>query len=182
MFKSMWDEFTKVMRDKILQSIQFKNIYKVECWAPDGTLRWVEEIPNIVVNVGLDDVLNKYFKGVTYTASFFVGITAATPVPNAADTMASHSGWTEVTDYTESDRPALTLGSVSGQSVSNTASKAVYTINATVTIGGAFITTDDTKGGTAGTLYGVAAFTNGNRSAQSGDELRVTCTLSAASA
>lgn len=182
MFKSMWDSFTKILREKVAQKIQFRNIYRVECWKPDGTLRWAEEIPNIVVNVGLNDVLDKYFKGVAYTAAHYVGITSATPVPNAADTMASHSGWTEVTDYDEADRPALTLGAVSAQSVNNSGNKAVYTINATVTIGGAFVTTDDTKGGSAGTLYGVAAFTNGNRAAQDGDELRVTCTLSAASA
>lgn len=162
--------------------LQFKNTYLVECYKKDGSLRWSEEVKNIVVNVGLNDVLDKYFKGAAYTAAFYVGLASSTPTFAAADTMASHGGWTEVTGYSEATRQALTLGSVASQSVDNSASKATFSINATVTIGGAFITTNNTKGGTTGILYGGAAFTGGNRSAVSGDELRVTATLTAASA
>lgn len=182
MFKSAWNSIAKRSQIRISDGFKFVNEYKIECIKPDGSLRWVMEDHNLVVNVGLNDVLDKYFKGSAYTAAFFVGLASASPTFAAGDTMASHGGWTEVTDYTEAARPDLTLGSVSGQSVSNTASKAVFTVNNTVSIGGAFITTDDTVGGTDGVLYGGAAFTNGNRSAIAGDELRVTCTLTAASA
>lgn len=151
--------------------------YKIECFDDQGNLKWVEENNNLVVNQGLDDILDKYFKGSAYTSAHYVGLTDGTPTIAASDTMASHAGWVEVTDYTEGTRQSLTLGAVSGQSVDNSASKAVFNINATVTIGGAFLSTNNTKGGTTGTLYGVVAFSGGDRSAVSGDTLNVTVTL-----
>ncbi len=170
-----------------VQSVALSTTYIVECFKPDGTLRWVAHAKNTVVNVGLDDVLDKYFKGSAYTAAWYVGLTDGTPTVAAGDTMASHAGWVEIgaaspTEYSEANRPTLTLGTVSGQSVDNSASKASYSIQTTVTIGGAFVTTDNTKGGTTGTLYGAAAFTGGDKSAQNGDTLNVTVTLTAASA
>ena len=165
--------------------IAFTNTYLFEAYDSQGNLKWTEEVKNTVVNVGLDDVLDKYLKGSAYTAAFYVGLTDGTPTPAATDVMSSHAGWTEVTAYQHSPdvRPDLTLGTVSGQSVDNSASKASFSINAdTTTVGGAFITTDSTKGGTAGTLYSIAAFTAADKSLDSGDTLNVTCTLTAASA
>lgn len=156
--------------------------YTLECRRADGSLRWADDIYNTVVNVGLDDVLSQYLKGSAYTAAFFVGLISATPTIAATDTMASHAGWTEVTAYSEAVRQALVLGAVSGQSVDNAASKAVFSINGTVTVGGAFLTTNSTKGGTTGTLFSAAAFAAGNRSTLSGDTLNVTATITAASA
>ena len=159
--------------------ITFENHYIVECIGPDGKLKWTNDFDNLVTNEGLDDNLDKYLKGSTYTAAFYVGLTDGTPTVNAADTMSSHAGWTEVTDYSESTREALVLGTVASQSVDNSASKASYSINATATVGGAFITTVSTKGGTTGTLYGVGAF-SGDKSVDNGDTLNVTVTCTAA--
>lgn len=160
--------------------ITFENHYIVECIGPDGKLKWTDEFDNLVTNEGLNDNLDKYLKGSTYTAAFYVGLTDGTPTVNAADTMSSHAGWTEVTDYSESTREALVLGTVASQSVDNSASKASYSINATATVGGAFITTVNTKGGTTGTLYGVGAFSGGDKSVDNGDTLNVTVTCTAA--
>jgi hypothetical protein len=167
----------------IKKEFNVHNTYEIECVAPDGTVKWTEKVENLVTNVGLNDVLDKYLKGSTYTAGFFVGLTDGTPTVNAADTMASHAGWTEVVAYTEGTREALTLGSVASQSVDNSASKASFSINAdSTTIGGAFVVTDGTKSGTSGTLYGVGAFSGGDKAADDGDTLNVTVTCSAASA
>lgn len=160
--------------------ITFENHYIVECIGPDGKLKWTDEFDNLVTNEGLNDNLDKYLKGSAYTAAFYVGLTDGTPTVNAADTMSSHAGWTEVTDYSESTREALVLGTVASQSVDNSASKASYSINATATVGGAFITTVNTKGGTTGTLYGVGAFSGGDKSVDNGDTLNVTVTCTAA--
>ncbi len=154
--------------------------YEIVCRDKDGNVKWVEEFDNLVVTAGLNDNLDKYFKGSAYTAAFFVGITAGTPTFAAGDTMASHAGWTEVTAYAEANRQTLTLGSVSGGSVNNSASKARITVNANGTvIGGAFVATNSTKGGTSGTLYGGGAFSAGNKTIDNGDTLDVTITLSA---
>lgn len=163
--------------DTIAQTILLHNIYRFECYDSTGTLKWVEEIPNTTVNQGLNDLLTQYFKGAAYTAAFFVGLKGSGSI-SAGDTLASHSGWTEVTAYT-GNRQALVLGSVSGQSVDNSASKAVFTMNGSYTVAGAFVAT--VASGTSGVLYGAADFGT-PRSGASGDVLNVTVTLTAASA
>lgn len=160
--------------------VRFKNTYRFECRDKHGNLKWVEEVKNIVVNTGLDDILNKYYKGSAYTAAFYVGLKSAGSFA-AADTMSSHAGWSENTNYSEGARQALTLGSVSGQSVNNSASRATFTISATTTLAGAFVTTNSTKGGTTGTLVGGADF-SAARTLSTGDTLYVTITLTAATA
>ena len=45
--------------------------------------------------------------------------------------------------------------------------------NATVTVGGAFLSTNSTKGGSTGTLYSVGHFSGGDKSLGSGDSLSV---------
>lgn len=145
--------------------------------------KWAAEIPcNLVVNVGLDDILDKYYKGSTYTAAHYCGITGTTPSFAAGDTMASHAGWTEVTAYDEAARQTITWGTVSGQSVDNSASKAVFTISTNnTTIGGGFVTTNNTKGGSTGTLVGGAAFSAGDKTLDDNDTLNVTVTATASS-
>ncbi len=146
-----------------------------------GNVKWADDFDNLVVNVGLDDSLDKHLKGSTYTAAWYVGLTDGTPTADADDTMASHAGWTEVTAYDEAARQALTLGSVSSQSVDNSASPAVFTISTNNTvIGGAFIVSNSTKGGTTGVLYGIGAFSAGDKTLDDGDTLTVTATLTAA--
>ncbi len=153
--------------------------YHVECIKPDGTIRWADDFHNLVTTVGLNDSLDKHFKASSYTAAWYVGLASASPTFALGDTMGTHAGWTEVTTYSESVRQTLTLGSVAAGSVSNTASKAVFTISGTVTIGGAFLATSSTKSETASTLYGGGAFTTGDRAALSGDQINVTVTLTA---
>ena len=163
--------------------VQVKNVYNFEAFDSEGNLKWTDYAENVVPNVGLDDMLDKYLKGSAYTASFFVGLTDGTPTTAAGDTMASHAGWTEVVAYTEATREALTLGTVASQSVDNSASKASFAINAdTTTIGGAFVCTVSTKSGSTGVLYSVAAFTAADKSLDSGDTLNVTVTATTASA
>lgn len=153
--------------------------YHVECIKPDGLVRWTADFHNLVTTVGLNDSLTQHLKGSGYTAAWYVGLVGSSPTFALADTMSSHSGWTEVTDYTEAVRQTLTLGTAANGSIDNSASKASFSINTTVTIGGAFLNTVSTKGGTTGTLYGGGAFTGGNRAAQAGDTLNVTVTLTA---
>ncbi len=166
------------------------NSYRLECRRPDGTLRWAEDITNLITNEGLDDILAKYLKGSGYTASFFVGLidnagfTAIAAGDDAAGITTDASGgnaWGELTEYSEGARQALNLGSVASQSVDNSASKAAFSINATVTVKGAFIATASAKLATTGVLYGAAAFSTA-RAALDGDTLNVTATFTTASA
>jgi len=165
----------------ILQNMKFGDLFEVECRDKNGKFKWKDTIKNLVVNPGLDDVLPQYLKGSAYTAAHYVGLTDGTPTVAAGDTMSSHAGWVEVTAYDEAVRQTATWGAVSSQSVDNSASKATFTISTnSTTLGGAFLTTNATKGGTTGTLYGGGAFTAGDKSLDDDDVLYVTVTASAA--
>ena len=157
--------------------------FEVECYGPDGVLKWRDVSTNLVVNEGLDDILDKYYKGSAYTAAFYVGLIDDTPTIAATDTHATHAGWVEATPYSEAVRQTLTLGTVASQSVDNSASKASYSINATDTVGGAFVSDDNTKGGTSGSsiIVGAAAFSGGDKAVANGDTLNVTVTATASS-
>jgi len=160
--------------------MKMENYYVIECYDKKGNLKWTDKIINDVVTEGLNDNLDKYFKGSAYTAAFYIGLTGGAPVTVAAgDTLVSHPGWTEVADYS-GDRQGLVLGAVSAGSVDNSANKAQFSITGIATVGGAFVCTAAT--GTSGVLYGVGAFTGGDKSVESGDTLNVTVTLTAANA
>ena len=161
-------------------NIAIKGRFTVVCRDAQGRIKWQDETPNLVVNAGLDDLLDKYFKGSTYTAAHYIGLKGAGSAA-AGDTMSSHSGWSEVTVYDESTREVFTPGTVSSQSVNNSGSTAVFTMNASYTVAGVFLTTNSTKGGTTGTLYSAGDFA-ASRSGGSGDTLTVTYTATTAAA
>lgn len=161
---------------------RLKQVWSIVCRDRHGRIKWQERKANLITNAGLDDMLDKYYKGSAYTAGFFVGLTDGTPTIAAGDTMASHAGWVEVTAYSEGARQTLTLGTVSGQSVDNSASVATFTASGTTTVGGAFLSTNSTKGGTTGILHSAVAFGGGDRSLNASDTLEVTLTATMASA
>ena len=101
---------------------------------------------------------------------------------NATDTMGSHAGWTEVTDYSEATRPAVVFGEASGASITNGVERAAFTFNAEVITSGAFLCIgSNVKGAGDGILFGEGAFSSGNHSAISGDKCYVTVTTTAVS-
>ena len=159
--------------------------FLIECYDKDGNLKWTDESKNLVVNVGLQYMAGTALDGSTARiTSWYLGLygAASSNDPAAGDTMSSHGGWTEVTDYTEATRPAATFVAATTANpsvVTNSASKAQFTMNATVTVGGAFLTSDNTKGGTTGTLFSAKDFNSpGDRSVVSGDVVLVTYTFS----
>lgn len=159
-------------------------VFSLECYGSDGVLKWSAESHNLVVNVGLQDMNAKYFTGSSYTAAWYLGLygAGASNDPAAGDTMGSHAGWTEVVPYSESTRPQCVFGTPTTAMPSvatNSASVAVFTINATATVGGAFLTSNSTKSGGTGTLFSAVDFSSpGDRAVVSGDELRLTYTFS----
>lgn len=161
-------------------------VYKIQCHDAQGNLKWEAESKNLVVNVGLQDMNAKYFTGSAYTAAWYIGLygAGASNNPAASDTMSSHAGWTENTGYSNATRPVCTFGTPTTANPSvatNSASAASFTINATSTVGGAFLTSNSTKGGTTGTLFSAADFGSpGDRSVANADILTVTYTLSLA--
>ena len=157
--------------------------FNLEARDAGGNLKWMAEIDNLVVNVGLNYLLDVGYGGATQS-TLYVGLTDGTPTVASTDTMALHTGWTEISAYTEATRQLLTMAAAASQSCTNAASKYVFSINAdSTTIGGAFVATDSTKGagGTVGVLVGAGAFTAADKSLDSGDTLNVTITASGTS-
>jgi len=158
--------------------------YTVECFDKDGNLKWVAETPNLVVNVGLQYMAGTALTSTAQITTWYIGLygAASSNNPAASDTMSSHIGWTEVTAYSESTRPAASFAAATNANpsvVTNTATKAVFSISGTTVVGGAFLTSSNTKGGTTGTLFSAADFQSpGDRSVVSGDILNVTYTFS----
>jgi len=168
------------MQHKTDMNLGLKNIWEVVCRDSEGNEKWREVNKNLVTTVGLNHVLSSTLDGATQITAWYVGLKGAGSAA-AGDTMASHSGWTEVVAYSQAVRQTLTLGTAAAGSIDNTASKATYSINGTATVAGAFINSNNAKSGTAGTLYGVVDF-GSSRAVISGDTLEVTVTLTAASA
>lgn len=160
--------------------------YLVECHDKDGNLKWVADDHNLVVNVGLQYMAGTALTSVAQITTWYLGLygAAASNTPAAGDTASSHAGWTEVTDYSEANRPTATFATATTANpsvVTNTASKATFTMNATTTVGGAFLISNNTKGGTTGTLFSAVDFSSpGDRSVVSGDVISVTYTFSLA--
>ena len=157
-------------------------VFHVQCLDKDGNLKWETSEHNLVVNEGLQNMNTQYFKGSTYSASFFLGLITGPGSGTtfaAADTLASKA-WTEYTDYS-GDRKAVTFGTATTADpsvITNTASPASFTISGSGgTIAGAFLCT--VSSGTSGVLFSESDFqAPGDRVVVSGDTLNVSYSFS----
>ena len=158
-------------------------VYKVQCVGADGHVKWEEEMHNLVVNEGLQSMVSVYLDAATQITTWYIGLItgpgSGTTIA-AADTLASHSGWTEFTDYS-GDRKTATFGTATTADpsvIDNTASPASFSITgAGGTVAGAFLASVDT--GTSGTLFSASDFQSpGDRVVVSGDTLNVQYTFS----
>ena len=161
-------------------------LFEIKCHDKDGNLKWEAQSKNLVVNVGLQYMAGSALTSVSQITTWYLGLygAGAANTPAASDTMASHAGWTEVTAYSNANRVTATFVTATTANpsvVTNSASPAVFNINGTATVGGAFLTSDNTKGGTTGTLFSAADFGSpGDRSVVNSDTLSVTYTFSLA--
>lgn len=158
-------------------------VYRVECVGADGKVKWAEESSNLVVNQGLQDMVAAYLDAATQTTVWYLGLItgpgSGTTIA-AGDTLASHAGWTEFTNYT-GNRKTATFGTATTADpsvIDNSASPASFSISgAGGTVAGAFLASVAT--GTSGILFSASDFQSpGDRVVVSGDTLNVTYTFS----
>ena len=139
---------------------------------------------NIVVDEGLNDLLQVYLGNGTQKATWYVGIFEGNYTPVAgltAANIASVAYANECVAYSEATRPEWVEATASAKQITNTANKAAFTITATKTIYGAFLISNSEKGGTNGVLFCASRFA-APRSVVATDQLLVTYTVSASSA
>ena len=155
--------------------------YVVECHDKEGNLKWVAETENLVVNVGLQYMAGVALTSTTQITAWYIGLygAGASNTPAATDTLASHAGWTEITPYS-GNRPAATFAAATNANpsvVTNSASPTAFSINATATVGGAFLC--NAASGTSGILFSASDFQSpGDRTVASGDTLNITYSFS----
>ncbi len=160
------------------EKMRFGGTFITECHNRYGKLKWKDDAPNVVVDEGINHVLDIVFAGgSTVVDPWHIGIIKTTgPTVSSSETMSTHAGWVECTDYAESSRE-IWLDARDSQTLTNS-TKAQFTIDKdNTTIGGAFLASGSTLGA-AGVLMSGGAFTGGDKAADSGDVLSVTYTFS----
>jgi len=178
------------------ETVGIEGAYHVVCRDKDGNVKWEEQIPNLVNAVGKQLMLDTLLAGTSYTTvGPFLGlIGGAGPTFLAADTMSSHAGWTEFTNYTvggSAVRGTAVFGSATsaGLSPANVTTAAASAITYTITgaggtVSGCFLVTgsgaSSTQGNTSGTLYSAGAFTTA-KVTTAGDTVSVTYSTTATS-
>jgi len=154
----------------VKSGVKFSGLFEVECWRlrdpitgkrlKDARgrflprqLAWVDKSHNIVTDEGCNALLDIMFHAATQITTWYcclvetdtaaaAGMTYATPV------------YTESTSYDEATRPEYDEAAASAKSMTNAASKAVFTISATKTMYGAALVGGGTGGATKGDAAG----------------------------
>lgn len=158
--------------------------FDVICYDKDGVEKWRDVSHNLVTTGGKNDLLDKYLAGSAYTAAWFCGLISSVTFTAiaAADTMASHAGWTEAGGtnapiYT-GNRPALAFAAASGASKATSAASS-FTFGGVGTIKGMFASSVTTKDGITGVLYNAVLFGGGDRVVANLDVVNVSVTYTA---
>ena len=154
-------------------------VFTTTCYDANGNEKWVEVAPNLVTNVGLQNMNTQFFTGSAYTAAWYIGLVNGTSVSttfSGGDTLASHAGWEENFDYSTATRQVCTFGTATladPSNINNSSTTASFSITANATIAGAFLA--NVSSGTSGLLFSESDFQSpGDRTVVSGDVLIVT--------
>lgn len=125
------------------------------------------DFKNTVTTAGKNYLLDTFFAGSAYTAAWYAGLISSVSYSaiSAADTIASHAGWTEAgttnaPDFTGT-RPAITFAAASA-GVKASSSIPTVTFTSAGTVKGLFTVSQSTVMGTTGTMYSAGLFTSGD--------------------
>ena len=171
--------------------------YHVECRDAQGNLKWEEQVPNLVVAIGKQLMLDTLLKGSSYSVvGPYLGLTKVSLTPAATDTMTTlvTTNAAEFINYTVGGSAvrgtavfasATSTGATPSNVTSSTATAITYTITgAGGTVYGCFLVTGtgavNTQSSTAGTLYSEGNFSVA-KAVTAGDTVSVTYSTTATS-
>lgn len=182
------------------ETIGIQGIYHAVCRDAQGNIKWEDDAPNLVTAVGKQALFDYYFgatgtAGGTASGANYMGLCGGAGTYAAADTMALHTGWTEVGGTNapaysgNRQSPSWTAATSSGTTPTNVTSKAaaalVFTFTSSGTVNGCFIVSGsgavNTKDNANGILYSAGNFTGGSKTVAATDTLSVTYTTTATS-
>ena len=137
--------------------LKFNNPIHLEIVYPDGTIE-KETVFNGLTDEGRQYILDAGLAAGTPITAWQIGLiaTAGFTAVDASDTMASHAGWTEEVAYTEATR-LLWVPTAQGNALVNTVA-VTFNYVAEGTLEGILVSSDNTKGGTTGTLWATGVF------------------------
>ncbi|MHC4757115.1 MAG: hypothetical protein ACYTE8_00500 [Planctomycetota bacterium] len=169
----------------IRDRLKFQGKFIATCRDRSGNVKWVEKTSNLVTNEGLDAALDIMFHASTQITTWYVVLSESNTTPLTTHTYAV-PGYTEVNaKIDEATRPEYQEAAASGQSMTNSANKATFTFNDSLTVYGAALvgggSAPTTKGDTAGggTLWCSALFTTA-KGVDATDTIELTYTLTSA--
>lgn len=180
------------------ETVGIEGAYHVECHDSNGNLKWVEDLPNLVNAVGKELMLNTLLStsGTYTTVGPFLGLigTTSPTFGTGTDTMTSHAGWTEFTNYTvggSAVRGTAVFGASTstGSTPANVTTCSASAITYTITGGGGNVTgcflvtgsgASSTQSNTGGVLYSAGAFATA-KITTAGDTVSVTYSTTATS-
>lgn len=177
-----------ILAASLSDSMRAEGHYTVECVAPDGSVRWTDEIPNTVCTLGKNEMLDKALAGSGYTVvGPYMGLISSTSYSaiSAADTMASHAGWLEAGNantptYTGNRKTAAWSAASAGAKALSAALS--FAITGTGTIKGCFMVygsaATNAVDGTVGILFSAGLFSGGDRAVINGDTVNVSYSVS----
>lgn len=161
-------------------TLKVRGSWKIEVFDKTGKLKHTETVNNLVTNEGKNLMLDAMFHGTAAIATWYTGLISLASYTGilVTDTMSSHGGWLEFTGYSESVRQTWVEGAAASQSTTNS-SPMVFSVNASGTVKGIFLTSVNTKSGTTGVLWSSVLFA-ADLPVNSGDTINATytCNLS----
>jgi len=166
-----------VARPGLVEAMDVQGRYTVEC-IRDGEVLWREEFDNLVTTVGKNSILDKFLDLGSAHSAIHMGLKSS-GTALAADTMASHSSWTEPSIVAARLVPAFSAAASGSKATSAAVSFAINSGTNTV-VAGVFIVMSGTSAiaNTTGTLYSAGDFAS-TKTVSSGDTLNVTYTATA---
>lgn len=135
--------------------------------------------PNMLPAQGIKDNLDTWLGATAKKAGWYIGLyaTAINPASTwtAANVAATAGEITSTTEgYSEVTRPQFTANASTGGAIDNVGQEAAFTIvsSGVVNVEGAFLISDNARGGTVGVLASAARYPN-TRQLQNGDNYKV---------
>lgn len=129
---------------------------------------------NLVLDAGLNHILDVTFHGTTAVSPWYIGLYSNTYTPLAGD-LSSDLGtsYTQITTaYDEATRPEYEEAAAAAKVTTNVLNRATFTFNTTATVAGAFLISDSVKTNATGTMIAASAHSP-SRSMLALDELLV---------
>jgi hypothetical protein len=168
-------------RSNFGEMLNARGVFDTVCYASDGHIKWHDVAWNLVVDQGKNAMLDSYFAGISYTASWYMSLI----VGGAGISSSTYADptVTEVTNSIIANRQGMAWHTASSAGVKTAAVTSLTLIGSATIIGNMVITAGanaavvgDTSD-PSGILFSTASFSGGSKSVSNGDVLNVTYSI-----